>query len=128
MAAAKKIVKKPVTTKFTLNCDAAVRDSLIDTEDLKTYLHSHIKVDNKTGNFEKVDKATGEVVRYVTITNDLTEITVEVMLPFKKRYLKYLTKRYICMAQLRDFIRVVAVGKKAYALKYFAAVKEGVKA
>uniref|UniRef100_A0A7S1M8D9 Large ribosomal subunit protein eL22 n=1 Tax=Alexandrium catenella TaxID=2925 RepID=A0A7S1M8D9_ALECA len=39
--------------------------------------------------------------------------------PFSKRYLKYLSKKYLKMQQLRDFLRVVAPNKTSYELRYF---------
>ena len=40
-------------------------------------------------------------------------------MPFSKRYLKYLSKKYLKKQQLRDFLHVVATGKNTYELKYF---------
>jgi large subunit ribosomal protein L22e len=39
--------------------------------------------------------------------------------PFPKRYLKYLTKKFLKKHQLRDWLRVIATSKGAYELKYF---------
>jgi large subunit ribosomal protein L22e len=36
-----------------------------------------------------------------------------------KRYLKYLTKKYLKRNSLRDWLRVVASGKDTYELRYF---------
>jgi large subunit ribosomal protein L22e len=36
-----------------------------------------------------------------------------------KRYLKYLTKKYLKKQQLRDFLRVIAHKKDSYELRYF---------
>jgi large subunit ribosomal protein L22e len=38
---------------------------------------------------------------------------------FAKRYLKYLTKKYLKSKGIRDFLRVVAHGKTAYVLRLF---------
>lgn len=40
-------------------------------------------------------------------------------IPFSKRYLKYLSKRYLKKNNLRDWLRVVASVKDAYELRYF---------
>ncbi len=40
-------------------------------------------------------------------------------MPFSKRYLKYLTKKYLKKNNLRDWLRVVASAKDAYELRYF---------
>ncbi|EJW76940.1 60S ribosomal protein L22, partial [Wuchereria bancrofti] len=39
--------------------------------------------------------------------------------PFSKRYLKYLTKKYLKRSSLRDWLRVVASSKDTYELRYF---------
>ncbi|TKA54997.1 hypothetical protein B0A53_02470 [Rhodotorula sp. CCFEE 5036] len=36
-----------------------------------------------------------------------------------KRYLKYLTKRFLKRNQMREWLRVVATGKNEYSLKFF---------
>ena len=46
-------------------------------------------------------------------------MTIAAEMPFSKRYLKYLTKKYLKKEQLRDFLRVVANGKAGYTMKYF---------
>ncbi|TKC40743.1 hypothetical protein EI555_020213 [Monodon monoceros] len=38
---------------------------------------------------------------------------------FSKRYLKYLTKKYLKKKNLRDCLRVVASDKEIYELRYF---------
>uniref|UniRef100_A0A6P7GLN9 Large ribosomal subunit protein eL22 n=1 Tax=Diabrotica virgifera virgifera TaxID=50390 RepID=A0A6P7GLN9_DIAVI len=40
-------------------------------------------------------------------------------IPFSKRNLKYLTKKYLKKNNLRDWLRVVASGKDSYELGYF---------
>lgn len=40
-------------------------------------------------------------------------------MPFAKRYLKYLTKKYLKSNGLRDWLRVVASSKDTYELRYF---------
>ena len=48
-----------------------------------------------------------------------TKIIVNAEAPFSKRYLKYLTKKYLKKQQLRDFLHVIASSKNAYELRYF---------
>jgi large subunit ribosomal protein L22e len=73
------------------------------------FLHDKIKVGGKAG----------QLGSKVTITRDKTKVLVAAELPFSKRYLKYLTKKYLKKQQLRDFLRVVASSSGAYELKYF---------
>ncbi|CAB3991451.1 60S ribosomal L22 [Paramuricea clavata] len=72
-------------------------------------MKGRIKVNGKPGNLE--NNITVECVKStVTITSDI---------PFSKRYLKYLTKKYLKKNNLRDWLRVVASSQTAYELRYF---------
>jgi large subunit ribosomal protein L22e len=73
------------------------------------FLEEKIKVNGKAG-------ALGDAV---VLTVDGSNINVVANIPFSKRYLKYLTKKYLKKNQLRDYIQVIASSKSTYALKYF---------
>ncbi|KAB7506013.1 60S ribosomal protein L22 [Armadillidium nasatum] len=49
------------------------------------------------------------------------KITVTAEIPLSKKYLKYLTKKYLKRNSLRDWLRVVALSndKTTYELRYF---------
>lgn len=47
------------------------------------------------------------------------KITVTSNVPFSKRYLKYLTKKFLKKNTLRDWIRVVASSKDVYQLRFY---------
>ena len=68
-----------------------------------------IKVDNKTGNLGSS----------VTVSMDKESIVVESKINFSKRYLKYLTKKYLKKQDLKEFLRVIASQKNTYQLRYF---------
>jgi len=72
------------------------------------YLKEKIKVDGKLDNLEKI-----------SIENTAKKLTVTADVAFSKRYLKYLTKRYLKKNSLREWLRVVADDKSSYTLKYF---------
>ncbi|XP_029818226.1 60S ribosomal protein L22 [Manacus vitellinus] len=74
------------------------------------FLQERIKVNGKAGNLG------GGVV---TIERSKSKITVTSEVPFSKRYLKYLTKKYLKKNNLRDWLRVVANSKESYELRYF---------
>mmetsp|Transcript_120428 Transcript_120428/g.384471 ORF Transcript_120428/g.384471 Transcript_120428/m.384471 type:complete len:124 (-) Transcript_120428:2-373(-) len=95
--------------KFTIDCQQPADDNIIEPKDLEKFLNSRIKVEGKTGNL-------GE---RVVVTRDKSKIHVSAEAPFSKRYLKYLSKKYLKMQQLRDFLRVVAPNKTSYELRYF---------
>ena len=48
-----------------------------------------------------------------------SKVYVQAEAPFSKRYLKYLTKKFLKKKQLRDWLRVVANNKSTYELRYF---------
>jgi len=47
------------------------------------------------------------------------KITVTTNIPFSKRYLKYLTKKFLKKNSLRDYLRVVASSKDVYELRFY---------
>ncbi|OAO13253.1 ribosomal protein 22 60S large ribosomal subunit [Blastocystis sp. ATCC 50177/Nand II] len=105
------------TTKkieFTIDCSVPVNDKIMEVESFEKFLKEHIKVENKTNNL-------GDLIG-VSSSND--RISVAVSCAMAKRYLKYLTKKYLKKQQLRDYLRVVASGKTGYKLVYFNVSKE----
>uniref|UniRef100_A0A667I6J7 Large ribosomal subunit protein eL22 n=1 Tax=Lynx canadensis TaxID=61383 RepID=A0A667I6J7_LYNCA len=80
----------------------------MDAANFEQFLE-RIKVNGKAGNLG------GGVV---TIERSKSKITVTSEVPFSKRYLKYLTKKYLKKTNLRDWLRVVA-NKESYECSYF---------
>ena len=107
----KKVAKsgKKSTLKFTIDCRLPIEDNVIVLKDFETFLTQKIKVDNKTGNLGSS----------VTVSAEKENIVVEAKIAFSKRYLKYLTKKYLKKQDLKEFLRVIAVNKNTYALRYF---------
>jgi large subunit ribosomal protein L22e len=68
----------------------------------------------------QVNGKAGNLGESVSISRDKTKLTVTAELPFSKRYLKYLTKKYLKKQQLRDYLHVVATDKSTYELRYFS--------
>lgn len=104
----KKAGKKSVS-KFTIDLSAPVEDKVMDPASFEKFLHDRIKVNGKAG----------ELGSKVTINREKSKIVVSAEAPFSKRYLKYLTKKYLKKQQLRDFLHVIASSKNAYELRYF---------
>merc|ERR1711957_31076 len=100
---------KKSTLKFTIDCKLPIEDNVIVLKDFSSFLEQKIKVDNKTGNLGTA----------VTVGMDKESIVVESKIPFSKRYLKYLTKKYLKKQDLKEFLRVIATNKNQYALRYF---------
>ena len=67
----------------------------------------------------KVNGKTGQLGNAVAVSRDKFKITVEANTKFSKRYLKYLTKKFLKKQNLRDWMRVVASDKNTYELRYF---------
>mmetsp|Transcript_3712 Transcript_3712/g.3811 ORF Transcript_3712/g.3811 Transcript_3712/m.3811 type:complete len:121 (-) Transcript_3712:23-385(-) len=101
--------KKSESKKFTIDCSAPAEDEILDVANFCTFLKERVKVDGKTGNLG--DK--------VEITDEGNNINVTAELPFSKRYLKYLTKKYLKKKNIRDWLHVVATSADTYELKYF---------
>ena len=68
-----------------------------------------IKVGGKVGNL-------GELV---SVSRDKAKVLVNADTAFSKRYLKYLSKKYLKKQQLRDWLHVIATNKQTYELRYF---------
>lgn len=110
------ITQKPVKkggkraiAKFTIDCWQPVEDKVFDVAAFNKFLHDRIKVNGKAGNLGNK----------VEVTTDKAKVIVAAELPFSKRYLKYLSKKFLKKSQLRDFLHVVATSKNTYELKYF---------
>ncbi|UKK02658.1 60S ribosomal protein L22 [Theileria orientalis] len=95
--------------KYLLDCSGPAGDNIINTAGLEKFFLDRIKVDGKTGNLGTS----------VTVTREKNKIHITTEVPFSKRYIKYLTKKYLKKQQLRDFLRVVANKEHSYELRYF---------
>merc|ERR1719473_402668 len=102
---------KKSMSKFYVECKQPVEDNIMDVAQLEKYFQDRIKVNGKTGNMGEVVKVSKEKQKVlVSVSSDIT---------FSKRYLKYLTKKYLKKQNLRDFLHVIAPKKDTYELKYF---------
>ncbi|XP_013784814.1 60S ribosomal protein L22-like [Limulus polyphemus] len=101
--------KKKTQLKFSVDCSHPVEDGIMDVDSFEKYLKERIKVNGKTSNLGNV----------VTIEKSKSKILITADIQFSKRYLKYLTKKYLKKNSLRDWLRVVAASKDSYELRYF---------
>merc|ERR1719156_15864 len=106
-----KPLTKKTMSKFFVDCKQPVEDNIMDISQLEKYFQDRIKVGGKTG-------ALGEVVK-VGREKQKVLVTVSSDIKFSKRYLKYLTKKYLKKQNLRDFLHVIAPKKDTYELRYF---------
>ncbi|KAK2181320.1 hypothetical protein NP493_403g01042, partial [Ridgeia piscesae] len=101
--------KKKVVLRFVLDCTQPVEDGIMNVGDFEKFLHEKVKVNGKTNNFNN----------NVSIEKQKSKLIVQSDIAFSKRYLKYLTKKYMKKNNLRDWLRVVATTKDTYELRYF---------
>ena len=107
-----KKAKKALT--FTIDCSKPVEDKIMDMATFESFLKERIKVDGKAG-------VLGDVVSVAREAKSASRINVTSEQPMSKRYLKYLTKKYLKKHNVRDWLRVVASNKdrSVYELRYF---------
>ena len=97
--------------KFTIDCSRPVADEIFDIAAFDTFLHDRFKVDGKSGNLGTSVEIRRERDRII--------VSAAPGVSFSKRYLKYLTKKYLKKNQLRDWLHVIASDKFSYQLRYF---------
>ncbi|KAI3805914.1 hypothetical protein L1987_21802 [Smallanthus sonchifolius] len=102
---------KKKTSTFVIDCGKPVEDKIMEIASLEKFLQERIKVGGKAGNL-------GDSV---TISREKNKISVTADSNFSKRYLKYLTKKYLKKHNVRDWLRVIASNKdrNVYELRYF---------
>jgi len=111
----KPVAKAPVTKpkaetlKFKIDCTDPLTDNVITLEDFEDFLKKRIKVHGKKGNLGSK----------VSVTGEKNTVVVTAEAPFSKRYLKYLTKKYLKKNHIRDYLHVVAKDKHTYQIRYF---------
>ncbi|KAJ7035612.1 ribosomal protein L22e [Mycena alexandri] len=98
--------------KFVIDYSKPAADGIFDGADFEKFLHDRIKVEGKAGQL-------GESVKIVR-DNTASKLTVTTSIHFSKRYLKYLTKKFLKKHAIRDWVRVVAPSKDVYQLRYNA--------
>ncbi|XP_055625781.1 60S ribosomal protein L22-like [Toxorhynchites rutilus septentrionalis] len=105
----KNLKKKKEHLRFGVDCTNIAEDNIMDVGDFEKYLKERFKVNGKTGNLGS----------NVTFERQKMKVYVNADVHYSKRYLKYLTKKYLKKNSLRDWIRVVSNDKDLYELRYF---------
>ena len=85
-------------------------DKIFDAAAYEKFLVDKIKVEGKVGQL-------GDDVKISRV--GAGQLQVSSSIPFSKRYLKYLTKKFLKKHQMREWLRVVATDKNTYALKFY---------
>jgi large subunit ribosomal protein L22e len=101
-------------TTFTIDFTKPATDGVFDGADFEKFLHDRIKVNGKAGQLGDNVKISRSAVasplsplglKVLTALPDTYKITVQTNIAFSKRYLKYLTKKFLKKHSLRDWIR-----------------------
>ncbi|KAJ9453758.1 60S ribosomal protein L22 [Diplonema papillatum] len=98
---------------YKIDCSIPTTDGLIDTDLLNkyaTFLSEHIKIEGKTGQL-------GDKVK-VNVEDQAIVITKFKVL-FAKRYLKFLTRKFLRQEKLKEYVRLVSTNKHDYQLRYY---------
>jgi len=106
-----KAIKKIKQQSFVVDCSKPVEDKIMEIAAFEKFLTDKIKVNGKTG-------VLGDLVK---VSKDKTRVTVTTETQMSKRYLKYLTKKFLKKHNVRDWLRVIASNKDrgVYELRYF---------
>merc|ERR1711870_183338 len=84
--------QKKVTLHFEIDCSVPVKDGIMEPASFEKFLKEKIKVNNKPG-------LLGD---NITVPRNNTVVVVDSKIPISKRYLKYLTKKFLKKQNLRD--------------------------
>ena len=95
---------------FFIDFSGPANDRVLDGDAFEKFLHDRIKVEGKAGQLGEAVKISRE---------GEGKIWIKTSIPFSKRYLKYLTKKFLKRAELRDWLRVVATSKPGFEIKFF---------
>ncbi|XP_046323457.1 ribosomal protein eL22-like [Marmota monax] len=93
---------KRTTWKFNLDLTHPIEDGIFDFGNFEQFLWEKVKVNGKTGNL-------GNVVHIERFNYKITVVSEK---QFSKRYLKYLTKKYLKKNNLCGWLHVIASDKK----------------
>ncbi|GAA6060957.1 hypothetical protein JCM10212_006539 [Sporobolomyces blumeae] len=110
VAQKKKAPAKAQTHKFYIDYSGPANDKIFDAAAYEKFLVDSIKVEGKTGQLGDNVKLQREGAGKLSVTSQV---------PFSKRYLKYLTKKFLKKNSMREWLRVVATSKDTYTLKFF---------
>ena len=103
-----RIAKQKKASNYYIDLGVALDDDLLIGKEFVDYLKTNLKVHEKKGNLG--DK--------VSIVLEKKRVTVSFKNDLQKRYLKYLTKKYLKKVDILEYLRLVATDKQTYAVKY----------
>ena len=99
---------------FKIDASVPVRDEVFDPDMLNAFEQfflTNTKLHGKKGKLSDKVK--------INMDKDKNVLSVSTTMRFRKKYFKYLTKKFLKKKNLRDFFRVIATNKGEYQLRYF---------
>ncbi|KDE04965.1 hypothetical protein MVLG_04614 [Microbotryum lychnidis-dioicae p1A1 Lamole] len=111
IAANKKKATATSSHTFIVDFAAPADNKIFDAEAYKQFLTNSIKHEGKTGQLGDVISVQSAGAGKIAITSSV---------PMSKRYIKYLTKKFLKKNMLREWLRVVSTSPDTFTLKFFA--------
>ena len=99
---------------FKIDCSVPAKDGIFDEPLIaafEQYFQQNTKLHGRKGKL-------GDKVK-IHMDKEKNVLAISTTMQYKKRYFKYLTKKFLKKKELRDWLRILAVGKASYQLKYF---------
>lgn len=99
---------------FKIDCSVPVKDGVFDGEMVSAfeqYFLQNTKLHGKKGKL--ADKVK------IVLDKDKATLQVATTMKYRKKYFKYLTKKFLKKKNMRDFFRVLRSDKNTYQLRYF---------
>ncbi|CAD2212846.1 large subunit ribosomal protein L22e [Angomonas deanei] len=97
---------------FKIDCSVPAADEVF-TEDIlnsfEQYFQDNIKLNGRKGG----------LTEKVRVSMKDNELSVTTSMAYRKKYFKYITKKFLKKKGLREWIRILATSKDTYKLKYF---------
>ncbi|RIA84746.1 ribosomal protein L22e [Glomus cerebriforme] len=103
--------KAPQKQKYIIDASSPSRDKIFDSAAFEKFLHDKVKINGRPGQLGDIVAISRSDDHKITITT-----TSHV---FSKRYMKYLTKKFMKQHRIRDWLRVVATDAQSYEIRYF---------
>ena len=97
---------------FKIDLSTPMNDGIFD-EDMVTAFEQHFATNTKLNGVK------GKLGDKVKISLDGQVLTIATTMKYRKKYFKYLTKKFLKKKSLRDWLRILATNKGEYTLKYF---------
>ena len=97
---------------FKVDCSVPAQDDIMDSDlmnGFQQFLAENVKLHGRKGKL-------GDKVK---ISQEENIVTIATTMKYRKRYFKFLTKKFLKKKNLREWLRILATGKGEYALRYF---------